>query len=93
MKALFLGLLILPAAMAAPHHQLTAAEKAAGWKLLFDGRSMDGWEDPRQKTPAGDAWTVEDGCLKAQPHPRITEDLFTRELFRDFELLFDWRIA
>ncbi|HWB95362.1 MAG TPA: DUF1080 domain-containing protein, partial [Bryobacteraceae bacterium] len=26
-------------------------------------------------------------------HPRITEDLFTRDLFRDFELLFDWRIA
>lgn len=88
------GLLVnAPAPCAELHNQLSPAEKSAGWMLLFDGRSMNGWEDPRAKTPAGDAWTIQDECLKANPHPRITEDLFTRELFRDFELLFDWRIA
>ena len=54
---------------------------------------MNGWDDPRLKTPPGDAWTIEDGCLKANAKPRITEDLFTKDTFDDFELVFDWRIS
>jgi hypothetical protein len=72
---------------------LTPDEQKAGWVLLFDGKTMNGWDDPRLKSPAGDAWTIEDGCLKANKHPRITEDLFTKGEFRDFELAFDWRIS
>jgi len=72
---------------------LTPEEERAGWMLLFDGRTMSGWDDPRLKTPSGDAWSIEDGCLKAHAHPHITEDLFTQETFRDFELVFDWRIS
>ena len=72
---------------------LTHEETLAGWVLLFDGRTTNGWDDPRSKTPAGDAWSIEDGCLKAHGNPRITEDLFTIEKFRDFELVFDWRIS
>ena len=45
------------------------------------------------KSPPGDAFTIEDGCLKAVPHPRITEDLFTTDVFADFELFFDWKIS
>ena len=72
---------------------LTAAEKKAGWILLFDGKSMHGWEDPRQRNPPGDAWTIEDGALKAQPHPKITEDLFLNRTFKDFELAWEWKIS
>ncbi len=72
---------------------LTSAEKKAGWNLLFDGQSMNHWVDPRQKIPAGDAWTIEDYCLKANRRPHITEDLFSEDLYRDFELAFDWRIS
>jgi hypothetical protein len=72
---------------------LTAEEKHQGWVLLFDGKTMNGWADPRGLNPPGDAWTIEDGCLKAQPHPRITEDLFSKQQFRDFELAWEWRIA
>ena len=74
-------------------NQLTSQEKSAGWILLFDGKSMKGWVDPRQKTPPGDAWSIENGCLKANAKPRIVEDLFTQQTFRDFELDFDWRIS
>jgi hypothetical protein len=35
---------------AAADNQLTAREKAAGWQLLFDGRSFAGWEDPNRKS-------------------------------------------
>jgi hypothetical protein len=72
---------------------LTADETRDGWTLLFDGTTMNGWDDPRLKTPPGDAWTIEDGCLKAKAHPRITEDLFTKDTFGDFELVFEWRIS
>ena len=74
-------------------NRLTPEEKSAGWILLFDGTSMKGWVDPRQYNPPGDAWTLEDGCLKATRKPHITEDLFTQQTFRDFELVFDWRIS
>ncbi len=85
--------LILAGALSAQENQLTPAEKSEGWKLLFNGKDMSGWDDPRQKNPAGDAWTLEDGCLKAQAHAGITEDLFTQATFGDFELVFDWRIS
>ena len=76
-----------------PHYVLTAEEAAAGWKLLFDGTSMDAWLDPAQLHPPGDAWSIEDGCLAAKPRPLITEDLVSKETFQDFELVFDWKIA
>jgi hypothetical protein len=78
---------------AAADNHLTDREKAAGWRLLFDGTSFAGWEDPARKSPPGDSFSIEDGCLKAAPHPRITEDLFTTDTFRDFELDFDWKIS
>jgi len=94
MKHPFLFLIpLLTVGLVAQENQLTPSEKSAGWKLLFNGKDMSEWDDPRQKSPAGDAWTIEDGCLKARARPRITEDLFTQETFSDFELVFDWRIS
>jgi len=72
---------------------LTPAEKKEGFKLLFDGRSLKGWRDPAKKSPPGDSWTIEDGCLKTTPKPRVREDLITTESFGDFELKFDWRMS
>src|SRR5437879_13815294 len=87
-----MALLMCIGASGAPN-TLNPEEKSAGWILLFDGKSMKGWEDPRLKTPPGDSWTIEDGCLKATSKPRIREDLFSSQTFRDFELVFDWRIS
>ena len=77
----------------AQHNELTPAERAAGWQLLFDGKTMAGWNDPSVRKPRGDGWWIEDACLKAEPNPRMVEDLVSKELFRDFELQFDWRIS
>ena len=93
MNRVAIFILVWAGALSAQDNQLTSAEKSAGWKLLFNGKDMTGWDDPRQKTPPGDAWTLEDGCLKAHARARITEDLFTQENFGDFELVFDWRIS
>jgi hypothetical protein len=63
------------------------------WHTLFDGKTFANWVDPTKKSPPGDSFVIEDGCLKAVSHPRYTEDLFTTEKFRDFELEFDWKIS
>ncbi len=81
-----------PEPLAAPN-TITPAELAAGWTLLFDGRTLDGWEDPAKETPPGNSWTVEDGCIKAVSNPRLREDLFTNDTFGNFELSFEWKIA
>jgi len=77
----------------AADNQLTPAEKKAGWILLFDGHSFANWEDPTKKSPPGDSFVIEDGCLKATSHPRITEDLFTTRTWGDFDLQWDWKIS
>ena len=66
---------------------------AADWISLFDGKSFNNWIDPSTLNPPGDSWTIEDGCLKSRPHPKLREDLVSREFFKDFELEFEWKVA
>ncbi len=94
-KVFRIALVACAAALAghAADNQLTAQEKSAGWKLLFDGKSYKNWEDPTKKSPPSNAFTIEDGCIKSLPKANIDEDLFTKERFSDFELEFDWKIS
>jgi len=64
-----------------------------GAESLFDGKTLDHWRDPRALNPPGDAWTVEDGYIKANARPSITEDLLSKENYTDFEFEWEWRIA
>jgi len=72
---------------------VSASAADSEWHNLFDGKTFAGWVDPTRKSPPGDSFVIEDGCLKATRHPRITEDLFSAETYRDFELEFDWKIS
>jgi hypothetical protein len=93
-RLLRIGVALGLAALAcAADNQLTPKEKKDGWKLLFDGRSFKGWENPAKRKPPGDSFVIEDGCLKSTRHAQITEDLFTSDKYSDFELVFDWKIA
>lgn len=54
--SLALALSISPLAAAGPN-ALSAAEKAEGWMLLFDGNSLEGWDgDP-------EVWSARDGMI------------------------------
>src|SRR5271154_3430400 len=87
-------LLLLSQAALAQNNHLTRVEKSSGWILLFDGKTMKNWVDPAKKSPAGNAWNITpDGCLHTISKPNITEDLFTKDTFRDFELSFEWKIS
>ncbi len=78
---------------AADPNTLTPAERAAGWKLLFDGKTFAGWTDPAQQTPPGDAFRIVDGTLMVTPKAKFREDLLSLEKFTNFELRFDWKIS
>ncbi len=70
---------------------VTPKEKAAGWKLLFNGTSFDGWRGYRQ-TGIPACWKIEDGLLKTLPKMK-GGDLITTDKFEDFELSWEWRIS
>lgn len=70
---------------------LTGAEKAAGWKLLFNGMDLAGWHNfKREGVRPG--WQVKDGALVcADPHN--AGDIVTTEKFGAFELELDYNIS
>src|SRR4051794_11658136 len=64
---------------AAPN-TLTDAEKKAGFKLLFDGQTTDGWRG--YKKDKADGWQAVDGALKGMD-PKAP-DLITKDQFEAF---------
>ena len=68
---------------------LTDAERAAGWRLLFDGTSMRAWRGYKADTISS-AWKIVDGTLTKD---RPADDIVTREQFGDFELVLDWTVS
>ena len=69
---------------------LTPAEGAAGWHLLFDGRTTQGWRGYRRDSvPAG--WQVVDGALTLVRGG--AGDIITRDSFANFELSLEWNIS
>lgn len=74
---------------AAPN-TLTAAEKAAGWKLLFDGKTTAGWRNFK-KSDLGTGWKVQDGALVRAD--KGAGDIVTADKFAAYELLLDYNIS
>ena len=71
---------------------ITDAEKADGWKLLFDGKSTAGWLGLGGKPFPDKGWAVVDGALH---HAKGGGggDIVTAEAFEDFELSWEWQIG
>jgi hypothetical protein len=76
---------------------LTAAEKKAGWKLLFDGKTTTGWRGAFAKEFPKQGWVVQDGEIRgelAEGKDRSgVGDLVTTRTYRNFELVFDWKLG
>jgi hypothetical protein len=84
----FLGLAVLTVSAAAQQGQintLTAEEKAAGWKLLFDGATLNNF------VPQGKAqWKVADGALRPEGAGGW---LASKEDFTNFQLTVEFRTS
>ncbi|MBP7746336.1 MAG: DUF1080 domain-containing protein [Phycisphaerae bacterium] len=72
--------------------QLTPAEQAAGWKVLFDGKDTTAWRGYKQKSFPTEGWVVADGCLKTVAGA-TGGDLITADQYGDFELTLEWKVA
>ena len=79
-----------PASAQTPaYNTLTAEERAAGWQLLFDGNSPAQWRGyMRDELPAG--WQAVNGELTRTAR---AGDIVTREKYRNFEFVFDFKVA
>jgi hypothetical protein len=65
---------------------LTAEQKAAGWRPLFDGTGTGAWRGYKsQAMPAG--WRIVDGILTKKDS---VPDIISKDQFGNFELALDW---
>jgi len=73
---------------------LTKKEVKKGWKLLFDGKTTNGWHTYLRDT-VGSKWTVQDGAIVFDPSkPRNGGgDIVTNEAFENYELNLEWKIS
>src|SRR3984957_5204807 len=88
--AFFAGL-GLATAQDANINTLTDAEKADGWKLLFDGTNFAGWHNFKQDG-VRPGWQVKDGELVCVD-PHNAGDIVTDDQFEWFELQLDYNIS
>lgn len=93
MRTMFAAICVAALAMvglqADEPNTLTAQERAEGWVLLFDGKSIDSWRGYRQDT-VPDAWKVVDGTLTLDGRGG---DIITKEQYENFDFRFEWKIA
>jgi len=83
-------------------NRLSRAERKDGWKLLFDGKTFNGWRGlGMDHVPVG-LWIIENGTIKKVdtgneknlPDGRPIEggDLMTVDTFENFDLKFEWKV-
>ncbi len=85
-----------PARGAATPNTLTPAERRAGVRLLFDGKTTTGWRGFKQAGFPARGWRVEGGELRFVPSEGKEPgpgDLVTEDEFDSFELSLEFRLA
>jgi hypothetical protein len=70
---------------------LTPAEAEAGWRLLFDGKTTEGWRNYRAET-VGSGWQVVDGELTIV-EPGKAGDIVTKDKYAWFELVLEAKLG
>ena len=76
---------------------LTEEEKKEGWRLLWDGRTTDGWRSAKGESFPAKGWEIKDGTLTvlagAGAESAAGGDIITKERFSEFELIADFMIT
>src|ERR1700752_4305554 len=92
-RTISMRVLVIALVFAAPgfaQNTLTAREKADGWILLFDGKSLKGWEGRATSVPntTGD-WTVANGAMVCGG--TVPSWLGSDATYADFDLKVEFR--
>lgn len=78
-------------------NQLTDVEVKNGWKLLWDGKTSQGWRGAKLQEFPENGWEIKDGILTvlASDGGESTGggDIVTEDLYQDFELKVDFKIT
>ena len=80
---------------AAAPNTLTAQEKADGWKLLWDGKTSEGWRSAKSENFPTHGWFIRDGVLTVHENGGEESggggDIITRQRYANFELVADFK--
>ncbi len=72
-------------------------EKAEGWKLLWDGKTTEGWRGARLTTFPQKGWVIENNVLKVLSSDGAESnnggDIVTTQKYKNFELVVDFKIT
>jgi hypothetical protein len=76
---------------------LTAEEKSAGWKLLWDGKTSAGWRSAKGPDFPKAGWRMENGLLTINEtggaESAAAGDIITTDKYSEFELSVDFKIT
>jgi hypothetical protein len=76
---------------------LGADEAKNGWKMLWDGKTTNGWRGARLDEFPTKGWEIKDGILSVLSsggeESAAGGDIVTKELYGDFELKVDFKIT
>ena len=80
---------------AAAPNTLTAQEKAAGWELLWDGKTPEGWRSAKSENFPTHGWNMKAGVLTVHENGGEESagggDIITRKRYANFELMVDFK--
>lgn len=72
-------------------------EAARGWKLLWNGKNLDGWRNVGKNSAPEEGWMVEDGVLTVQAskpeQKKIGGDIIAEDPYGAFELDLEFKIS
>lgn len=90
--SLTLLILVSAAGYAKKPNTLTKKEKKAGWALIFDGKTTNGWRGYNKPAFPEKGWTVVDGTLRCLSKGGGGDIILDKKL-TNFELSLSWKIA
>ncbi|GAA4814632.1 DUF1080 domain-containing protein [Litoribaculum gwangyangense] len=78
-------------------NNLTFDEKRAGWEMLWDGKTTNGWRGAKLDKFPENGWVIEDGELivlsSGGGESEAGGDIVTTEDYSNFELLVDFKLT
>jgi hypothetical protein len=94
---LFLSFSALAQRAILPQNTITKAEQQQGWKLLFDGKTMNGWRGAYLDSLPTRGWDIREGMLIVQAsgggEAAFGGDLVTIEEYSSFDLTLDFKLT
>ncbi|MDR1369511.1 MAG: DUF1080 domain-containing protein [Dysgonamonadaceae bacterium] len=93
---LLLAVFCITGIQAQKNNTLSSKEQKAGWTLLFDGKSFDGWRKCNSDQMAAN-WKIDQEAMKVERGEKAGSGqggdiLFGAKKYKNFELSIDWKI-